>query len=214
MNTDSWIRNRALGNLAVCVCALLSLAGCQDKASTAAPGALGPTSAATPNGDSMNTRTAMFGAGCFWGVEAAFRHLPGVIDTSVGFAGGKTSSPSYEQVCTHTTGHAEVVRVVYDPAKISYDQLLDVFWKCHDPTQLNRQGPDVGDQYRSVIFTDSPEQAQAAEASLKRLADSGKYKRPVVTVIEPAPTFYLAEEYHQHYLEKRGLDTCHVPGPD
>jgi len=153
---------------------------------------------------------ATFGAGCFWGVEAAYRQIPGVIATEVGFEGGHTENPSYRDVCSHTTGHAEVVQVEYDPARVSYDQLLQVFWENHDPTQLNRQGPDVGDQYRTVIFYHTPEQQAEAEASKAALAASGKYRKPIVTQIVPAEAFYRAEEYHQQYLEKRGLSTCHI----
>src|SRR5579885_2014782 len=153
---------------------------------------------------------ATFGAGCFWGVEADFRQVPGVVATTVGYAGGTTENPTYRDVCSHTTGHAEVVEVTYDPAEVSYDQLLEVFWDAHDPTQLNRQGPDIGDQYRSVIFYHTPEQEAAARASKERLQASGKYRRPIVTVIEPARTFYTAEEYHQRYLQKHGLATCRI----
>ena len=158
----------------------------------------------------MTTEKATFGAGCFWGVEATFRAVPGVTDAAVGYAGGKTENPTYEDVCSHMTGHAEVVQVKFDPALVSYDHLLDVFWANHNPTTLNRQGPDVGDQYRSVIFYHSPEQQAAAEASKARLDKSGRYKGPVVTFIEPAPTFYRAEDYHQRYLEKRGLSHCAI----
>lgn len=153
---------------------------------------------------------ATFGAGCFWGVEAAYRQIPGVLATQVGFEGGHTENPSYRDVCSHTTGHAEVVQVEYDPARVSYDHLLQVFWENHDPTQLNRQGPDVGDQYRTVIFYHTPEQQAEAEASKAALAASGKYRKPIVTQIVPAEPFYLAEEYHQQYLEKRGLSSCHI----
>ena len=151
---------------------------------------------------------ATFGAGCFWGVEAEFRQMPGVTETAVGYEGGTTLNPTYQDVCSHDTGHAEVVEVTYDPAKISFTDLLRVFWENHDPTTLNCQGPDIGDQYRSVIFTHSPEQTTAAEAS--KLAHAEDYKRPIVTQIVPAETFYRAEEYHQQYLEKRGLSTCHI----
>ena len=153
---------------------------------------------------------ATFGAGCFWGVEAAFRHLPGVTDTEVGYAGGTMENPTYRDVCTDETGHAEVVQVTYDPAKISYDQLLDLFWKSHDPTQVNRQGPDVGTQYRSAIFFHTPEQELAAKASKERLSKSGRFSRQIATEIKPAPTFFRAEDYHQRYLEKRGLAQCHI----
>jgi peptide-methionine (S)-S-oxide reductase len=153
---------------------------------------------------------ATFGAGCFWGVEAAFRRVPGVIDTAVGYAGGTLDKPTYQDVCTDRTGHAEVVQVEYDPAKVSYDQLLDVFWNNHNPTTLNRQGPDVGTQYRSVIFYHTPEQQTAAEASKAKLQASGRFRQPIVTEIKPAPTFYRAEEYHQRYLEKHGMEQCHI----
>jgi peptide-methionine (S)-S-oxide reductase len=158
----------------------------------------------------MSTEKATFGAGCFWGVEAEFRQIPGVVATAVGFEGGTLQNPSYRAVCSHTTGHAEVVEVEYDPARVSYDDLLAVFWQAHDPTQLNRQGPDIGDQYRSVIFYTTPEQQAAALASKERLERSGTYRRPIVTQVVPATTFYRAEEYHQQYLEKRGLSSCHI----
>lgn len=148
---------------------------------------------------------ATFGAGCFWGVEAAFRQVKGVVSTAVGYAGGSVKNPTYEDVCTDQTGHAEVVQVEYDPSVVSYDELLSVFWKIHDPTTLNRQGPDVGAQYRSAIFFHSPEQKAQAEASKEKLQKSGRYKRPIVTEITPASEFYRAEEYHQQYFEKRGL---------
>jgi peptide-methionine (S)-S-oxide reductase len=151
---------------------------------------------------------ATFGAGCFWGVEAAFRELKGVVSTSVGYMGGTLENPTYEDVCTDRTGHAEVVEVLYDPAHISYEDLLDVFWKIHDPTTLNRQGPDRGTQYRSVIFYHTPEQEAAARASKERLRQSGRFKRDIVTQIEPAVTFWRAEEYHQQYYEKTGRRSC------
>lgn len=158
----------------------------------------------------MSTEKATFGAGCFWGVEATFRAVPGVTNATSGYAGGKTENPSYEDVCSHATGHAEVVQVEFDPAVVSYDRLLEVFWANHNPTTLNRQGPDVGDQYRSVIFYHSPEQQRAAEESKARLDAEGRFKRPIVTFIQPAPTFYPAEDYHQRYLEKRGLSHCAI----
>ncbi|MEN8144891.1 MAG: peptide-methionine (S)-S-oxide reductase MsrA [Gemmatimonadota bacterium] len=161
--------------------------------------------------DQRKHDTATFGAGCFWGVEVAFRNTPGVTDAKVGYLGGTLQNPTYEQVCSDKTGHAEVVQVEYDPARVSYEILLDVFWSMHDPTTLNRQGPDVGTQYRSAIFTHSPQQAAAATASRDRLAASGSLSKPIVTEIEPASEFYLAEEYHQRYLEKRGLASCHLP---
>lgn len=153
---------------------------------------------------------ASFAAGCFWGVEAAFRQVEGVLATAVGYTGGHTESPTYESVCSGKTGHAETVEVEYDPSKVSYEKLLDVFWENHDPTTLNRQGPDVGEQYRSAIFFHSPEQESAAVASKASLEKSGRYKRPVVTEIRPASTFYRAEEYHQRYLEKHGLAHCRI----
>ena len=153
-------------------------------------------------------KKATFGAGCFWGVEAAFRRLEGVTHTRVGYAGGRVDNPSYQQVCYDDTGHAEVVEVTYDADKIPYEQLLAVFWAEHDPTQLNRQGPDVGEQYRSVIFVHDAEQRAAAEASKERV--QARITRPVVTTIEDAPPFWEAEDYHQQYLEKRGLASCTV----
>ena len=153
---------------------------------------------------------ATFGAGCFWGVEATFREIPGVVDAAAGYEGGQTVNPTYKDVCTDRTGHAEVVQVEYDPAKVDYERLLNVFWEAHDPTQMNRQGPDVGTQYRSVIFFHTPEQEQAARASKSKLEQSGRFRRPIATQIEPAQTFYRAEEYHQQYLAKRGLRHCHI----
>jgi peptide-methionine (S)-S-oxide reductase len=153
---------------------------------------------------------ATFGAGCFWGVEAAFRRIDGVTDAAVGYAGGHTESPTYQEVCSGTTGHAEVVQLEYDPDRVSFETLLDAFWEMHDPTQLNRQGPDVGDQYRSVIFFHSPEQERSAIESKRQLEESGTFARPVATAIDPAPTFWLAEEYHQRYLEKNSNATCNL----
>jgi peptide-methionine (S)-S-oxide reductase len=149
---------------------------------------------------------ATFGAGCFWQVEAEYRKLDGVTGTAAGYAGGSLEKPSYEDVCTDRTGHAEVVRVEYDPARISYDQLLDTFWGIHDPTQMNRQGPDVGTQYRTVIFTHDEDQAEAARSS--RDEAQKRFRRPIVTEITRAGQFWPAEEYHQKYLEKRGLASC------
>jgi peptide-methionine (S)-S-oxide reductase len=153
---------------------------------------------------------ATFAAGCFWGVEAAFRQAKGVKATTVGYLGGHTKNPTYEEVCTDRTGHAEAVQVEYDPAEISFDDLLNVFWENHDPTQVNRQGPDVGSQYRSAIFYHTPAQQSASQAAKEKLAASGKFKRPIATEIVPAGEFYRAEEYHQQYLEKRGLASCHI----
>jgi len=156
------------------------------------------------------TETATFGAGCFWGVEAAFRMVDGVTATTVGYAGGTKDEPTYKDVCSGRTGHAEVVQVDFDPERVSYEELLGVFWANHDPTQLNRQGPDVGDQYRSVIFTHGEDQEQAAQASLDAEERSGRHHRPVVTQVVPAETFWEAEDYHQQYLEKRGLAQCRI----
>jgi peptide-methionine (S)-S-oxide reductase len=156
------------------------------------------------------TEKATVGAGCFWGVQEAFRLAPGVIETSAGYAGGHMENPSYRDVCTDQTGHAEVVQVEYDPAKITYPELLAIFWASHDPTQVNRQGPDVGTQYRTMIFYHSPEQEQAARASKAELDASGKFRRPIATEIVPAREFWRAEEYHQQYLAKRGLSHCHI----
>ena len=155
---------------------------------------------------------ATFGAGCFWGVESAFREIPGVTDVAVGFMGGRTANPSYREVCDGNTNHAEVAQVAFDPSKVSYAKLLDAFWHMHDPTTLNRQGPDVGSQYRSVIFTHSPEQAAQATISRDALAASGRAGRKIVTQIVPATAFYPAEEYHQRYFEKQGIGaSCHRP---
>jgi peptide-methionine (S)-S-oxide reductase len=153
---------------------------------------------------------ATFAAGCFWGVEDAFRHRKGVTNTAVGYTGGTTKSPTYKEVCTDRTGHAEAVEVEYDPQQVSYEQLLDLFWQMHDPTTLNRQGPDVGTQYRSAIFYQDAQQEAAARASKAALEKSGRFKRPIVTEIGPAPEFYRAEEYHQQYLEKQGAKSCHI----
>ncbi|MDP9016852.1 MAG: peptide-methionine (S)-S-oxide reductase MsrA [Candidatus Eremiobacteraeota bacterium] len=157
----------------------------------------------------MTTAIATFGAGCFWGVEAAFRQLPGVTQALSGYVGGTLENPTYEQVCSGRTGHAEAVQVTYDPQVTSYETLLDLFWRMHDPTTLNRQGPDIGTQYRSAIFFHSPEQEAQARASLQQLQDSGTHKRPIVTQIEAATTFYPAEAYHQKYFEKHGV-SCHI----
>lgn len=158
----------------------------------------------------MQKEKATFGAGCFWGVEAEFRQIKGVVSTAVGYEGGNYPNPTYRDVCSNRTGHAEVVEVEYDPARVSYEDLLKVFWENHDPTTLNRQGPDVGTQYRSVIFFHSPEQQEAAETSKKVLEEGKRFRRPIVTQIVPATQFYRAEDYHQQYLEKRGLSSCHL----
>lgn len=153
---------------------------------------------------------ASFAAGCFWGVEATFRDLKGVISTSVGYMGGHTEEPTYGDVCSGSTGHAETVQIIYDPTKISYEKLLETFWNKHDPTTKNRQGPDVGSQYRSIIFYHNEEQKKLATESKKNLDESGKYNQPIVTEIIPAPKFYPAEDYHQQYLEKRGRKFCGI----
>lgn len=160
----------------------------------------------------MKRETATFAAGCFWGVEAAFRQVQGVTDTMVGYTGGQTKHPTYEDVCTHTTGHAEAVQVEYDPAQVSYDDLLQVFFSLHDPTTPNRQGPDVGSNYRSAIFYHTPEQRAAAEASIATLEREHRFKnRPIVTELVPGAEFWRAEEYHQRYAEKHGGVQCHLP---
>lgn len=162
------------------------------------------------NNHDANNHKATFAAGCFWGVEAEFRATPGVVATRVGYTGGTKADPTYEQVCSGRTGHAEAVEVVYDPERLSYDDLLEVFWDNHDPTTPNRQGPDIGTQYRSAIFFHDEDQLRAASASKERLQGSGRFKRPVVTEITEASEFFEAEDYHQQYLEKRGLATCRI----
>lgn len=153
---------------------------------------------------------ATFGAGCFWGVEASFRQLPGVLDTAVGYEGGHLTQPTYRDVCTDMTGHAEVVEIDYNPEIIRYETLLEAFFSLHDPTQLNRQGPDYGTQYRSTIFYRTPDQKQAAEAMIAQLTEQKRFSAPIVTTVVPAQTFWKAEDYHQRYLEKRGLNSCHI----
>ena len=157
--------------------------------------------------------TATFGAGCFWGVEEAFRNLEGVIATAAGYAGGTTENPTYKEVCSGRSGHAEVVRVEFDPVRVSYEQLLELFWTIHDPTQLNRQGPDVGSQYRTVIFHHGDRQRDAATASREAVGKSGRFARPVVTQIEPASTFWRAEDYHQQYIARGGPGACAISPP-
>lgn len=155
--------------------------------------------------------TATFAAGCFWGVEATFRRIEGVLDAAVGYSGGDLEKPSYEDVCTGKTGHAEVLQVQFDPSRVSYEKLLEVFWNNHDPTTLNRQGPDIGTQYRSAIFYHTEAQREIATRSKEALEESGKFRNPIVTEITAASPFYRAEEYHQQYLAKRGLASCNVP---
>jgi peptide-methionine (S)-S-oxide reductase len=159
------------------------------------------------------TEKATFAAGCFWGVEAAFREVPGVTATRVGYTGGDTPNPTYRQVCSHRTGHAEAVEVTFDPEQVSYEELLDVFWRKHNPHSRNRQGLDIGSQYRSAIFFHSPEQETAALASRDALQEELRWPRKIVTQIEPASTFWEAEDYHQRYLEKRGRASCHAGLP-
>lgn len=156
------------------------------------------------------TEKATFGAGCFWGIEAAFRQVPGVVSTAVGYMGGSTDEPTYRQVCTGRTGHAEVVQVEYDPERLTYDDLLRIFWDNHDPTTRDRQGPDVGTQYRSAVFFHDTTQQEAATRSRDALEASRRFRRPVVTEITPAGELWMAEDYHQQYLEKRGLSTCRI----
>jgi peptide-methionine (S)-S-oxide reductase len=156
------------------------------------------------------SQVATFGAGCFWGIEANFQRIPGVISAESGYSGGHVANPTYKDVCTDQTGHAEVVQVTFDPEKVSYEKLLDAFWQMHDPTQVNRQGPDYGSQYRSAIFFHSPEQEAAAKKSKAALEASGRLRRPVATEITAAGPFWRAEEYHQKYLEKRGATSCHI----
>jgi peptide-methionine (S)-S-oxide reductase len=206
-------RNRPTRGLAAVGPGLLTVAatliGCFDSQETRLMSKAEPASHTTTQpADAENLQTATFAAGCFWGVEATFRKVPGVRDVTVGYTGGRLDNPTYRQVCTDRTGHAEAVQVVYDPAVVTYDQLLDVFWACHDPTQVNRQGPDFGTQYRSAIFFHTPEQEAAAVASKKRLEESGKLSRPIATEITEAPTFWRAEEYHQRYYEKHGIAGC------
>jgi len=156
----------------------------------------------------VKSETATFAAGCFWGVEEIFRSKKGVISTRVGYTGGKTQNPSYEQVCSDKTGHAEAVEITYDPKKVSYEELLDIFWNIHDPSTLNRQGLDIGSQYRSAIFYHDEKQKESALKSKKDLEKNGKYKKKITTEIVPADEFYEAEQYHQKYLMKKGLKTC------
>ena len=174
----------------------------------AAAGAPTDSTTTTINGETR-METATFGMGCFWGPDEMFRKTPGVVETAVGYAGGSKANPTYHDVCNETTGHAEVVQVKFDPAKISFEKLLEIFWKSHNPTTPNRQGPDVGSQYRSAIFFHTPEQEKAAKESVKQASLIGGWKNPVVTQIVQAQEFWKAEDYHQKYLMKRGLNVCH-----
>ena len=168
-----------------------------------------PMTAPNPHPE-IKLEKATFGAGCFWGVEQVFRQVPGVTDAAVGYAGGKVENPTYRQICEHDTGHAEVVEVTFDPSKVTYARLVDIFFKIHDPTTLNRQGPDIGDQYRSVIFYHDETQRLVAEQVRDAAGKSGRHRNPIVTFIEPAPRFWRAEEYHQRYFEKNGGPSCHI----
>jgi peptide-methionine (S)-S-oxide reductase len=189
--------------------ACVTLGGCSRPASQAATSEV--AAASQPKGAGKMEK-ACFAAGCFWGVEAAFRQVPGVVETAVGYSGGTTDEPTYKEVCSGRTGHAEVVQVDFDAETVSFQRLLEVFFAIHDPTTLNRQGPDVGSQYRSAVFYHSPEQKTAAEAMKQQLEASGKFSRPIVTEVTPASAFWRAEEYHQRYVEKHGGGGCHVPG--
>jgi peptide-methionine (S)-S-oxide reductase len=195
----------ALGCLAAAALAL-GLSSCSRN--MAAP--IDKSARGQPREEPADMEKATFAAGCFWGVEETFRQIKGVKSTAVGYTGGNLANPTYEDVCTDRTGHAEAVEVEYDPAEVSYEQLLDVFWANHDPTTRDRQGPDFGTQYRSAIFFHTPEQQAAAVASKERIEESGKFKSPIVTQIVPAATFWRAEDYHQQYLEKRSMSSCHV----
>jgi peptide-methionine (S)-S-oxide reductase len=190
------------------VFALLCL-GCDTQAGRAegSQASGGEATMASQSNDS-HLEKATFAAGCFWGVEAAFRRVEGVVSTQVGYTGGHTENPTYKDVCSDRTGHAEAVEIIYDPEKVSYKDLLEVFWSIHDPTQLDRQGPDVGSQYRSAIFHHNGLQAREATESRNALEESGRFKRPIVTEIGPAGPFYRAEEYHQQYYEKHGIGSC------
>lgn len=189
----------------------ITLAGCGGRPAESKPELSNcPPMPAPQNPTTPRLEKATFGAGCFWGVEQVFRQVPGVTDAAVGYAGGKVDNPTYRQVCAHDTGHAEVVEVTFDPAKVTYARLVDIFFKIHDPTTLNRQGPDIGDQYRSVIFYHGDAQKSVAEEVRDAAAKSGRYRNPIVTFIEPAPRFWKAEEYHQRYFEKNGGPACHV----
>ena len=196
----------------VVLLAAFGLAACSEpegtKPPTAEPGKPTPTTAPVTDASLKSAAVADFAAGCFWGSEGTFRKVPGVIATEVGYEGGHTANPTYEDVCTHTTGHAETVRVYYDPAKVTYQKLVDTFFDNHDPTTVDRQGPDAGDSYRSVIFYHTPEQQKVAEADKAKRDKSGDYTGPIVTEVVPAATFYRAEDYHQDYFTKQGVDSA------
>jgi peptide-methionine (S)-S-oxide reductase len=193
--------------LAIICLALVGALGCQSADGESAPAKARADAGVDSTGDNSMDK-ATFAAGCFWGVEAAFRNVKGVSSTQVGYTGGKTEDPTYREVCSDRTGHAEAVEVTYDPDSVSYSDLLDVFWSIHDPTQVDRQGPDVGSQYRSAVFFHTPEQEAEARASKAELEKKNRFKRPVATEIVPASEFYRAEEYHQRYFEKRGIGSC------
>jgi methionine-S-sulfoxide reductase len=197
----------------VCGFALAAGAGCGEQPAAAR---VDPKPTPTKLGDNavtVKTDKATFAAGCFWGVELEFSQIPGVVKTTVGYTGGSTQDPSYKEVCTDRTGHAEAVLIEFDPSKVSYEKLVDAFFELHDPTQVNRQGPDVGTQYRTAIFYHSPDQKKVAEAVKERIAKSGQFKKPVATQVVPAVAFYAAEDYHQQYFAKRGITrSCHTGG--
>ena len=201
--------NKALPLLSLLALVTMLLPGCARQTTTGNSNSVAYSDATQQESD-MTTKLATFGGGCFWGVEEVFRNVNGVVDTTVGYCGGNMENPTYKDVCTGKTGHAEVVQVVYNPQEVSYRDLLDVFFANHNPTQLNKQGPDVGEQYRSVIFFHDDEQRQLAEEFKNKLQKSGRYDRDIVTSIEPAQEFYEAEEYHQEYLKKHGLGSCHT----
>jgi peptide-methionine (S)-S-oxide reductase len=193
---------------------LAAMTGCHDHSSASEKRAATTTQSTRLGKDKpVSTQKATFAAGCFWGVELEFAQVPGVIKTTVGYTGGATTKPTYQEVCTDRTGHAEAVLVEFDPAKVTYDKLVDLFFELHDPTQVNRQGPDSGTQYRTAIFYHSPEQKTASEAAIKRLTDAKRFSRPIATQVVPAVEFYAAEDYHQQYFAKKGITkSCHRPG--
>ena len=210
MNGKQWQSSGVIVLLLICIWGVTYASTGKVWAAPSGTTAQGPNDKVkNQKGEHEKMQKAIFGAGCFWGVEETFRHIPGVTAATVGYSGGTKKDPSYQDVCSGKTGHTEVVEVEYDPSKVSYEKLLDVFFANHDPTTPNRQGPDVGYQYRSVIFYTTPEQEAAAHLAKENANKSGRFSRAVVTAIEPAKEFYKAEEYHQHYLEKNGLRVCH-----